>query len=166
MLASTASASAARGETSRAPIPASVPYVVAATRREFVSRASSGWLFQQAETSEDPKITVQLGSPVSGILLLERENNFNSIRYLTDLACQKYRLAEVLTVAVEKSGDQFIASEPRRGWFGYGDSEERAVGSFASSLVEELEGLTAREGQLSEHLREELGQLQSVVISR
>ncbi len=148
----------------------SVPFVVSGANvaaGKVTSVASSGWSFQQGETPRrsDPfDLSVYVGSPVSGVLIVEHPNDVNSIRYLTDLGCQNYRLAEVLTVAIEKSGDQFIAREPRRGWYGYGDSEERAIGSFASSLVEELEGLGAREDQLSQHLREELGQLRSVVI--
>src|SRR4029077_16811236 len=68
---------------------------------------------------------------------------------------QNYRLGEVLTVAVERSGDQFIASELRRGGLRYGDSKDHAIGTVASGLVEELEVLSTREGQLSQHLREE-----------
>ncbi len=150
-------------------ISVSVPFVVSGANvrdGSFTSVASSGWSFQEAETpSGPPNFDFYVGSPVSGTLIVEQPNDLNSICYLTDINCQ-YRLAEVLAVAVEKQGDQFIASEQRRGWFGYGDSEERAIASFASSLVEELEGLSAREGQLSRHLEDELSQLRSVVVPR
>lgn len=149
----------------------SVPFVSGANFREadFTSVAQSGWVFQLAETSAKPgnfDLCVYTGSPVAGVLVVERQDDLSSIQYLTNLGCTKYTLAEVLTVAVEKSGDQFIASEPRRGWYGYGDSEVEAIGSFASGLVEELESLTAREDRLNQHLRDELGQLRSVVIPR
>jgi len=147
----------------------SLPFVVSGanvSEGSFTSVASSGWSFQQAETPAWSTFDFYVGSPVSGTWIVEQLNDLDSIWYLTDLDSQNYRLGEVLTVAVEKSGDQFIASEPRRGWFGYGDSEDRAIGNFASGLVEELEGLSAREGQLSQHLREELAQLRSVVIPR
>ncbi len=152
----------------------SLPFVVSganvreanASEGYFTSVASSGWSFQQAETPAWSTFDFYVGSPVSGTWIVEQPNDLASLWYLTDLDSQDYRLGKVLTVTVQKSGDQFIASEPRRGWFGYGDSEGRAIGNFASGLVEELEGLSAREGQLSQHLRDELAQLRSVVIPR
>ena len=166
MLASTAQIESAANYRTRAS--ASVPYVAAATlgRGKFTSAASSDWLFQQAETSGAPKITVCVGSPVSGVLLVERENNLRSIQYLTDLGNEKYSLTDVLTVAVEKDGDQFVVTEPRRGWYGYGDSEEQAVARFASRIVEDLEVLTERQDRLSDSLLRELSQLKQAVVPR
>lgn len=146
-----------------------VPFVVSgASVRDarFVS-VSSGWLFQEAETPAGSTLDFFVGSPVSGTLIVEQPNDVNSIFYLTSLDSQKYRLAGVLTVFVEKSGDQqYIASEPQRGWFGYGDTEEYAVGQFAAALVEELEILSEREDHLSVHLQSELAQLRQIVLPK
>jgi len=150
----------------------SLPFVVGASQAAnnlFTAVASSDWAFQQTANSGDSglfNLSVYIGSPVEGVLVIERPEAFKSVQYLTDLGSARYSLAEVLTVAVTKADGQFIASEPHRGWYGYGDSEDFAIGSFASSLVEELEGLSEREAQLSDRLRERLGQLRSVVIPK
>ena len=144
-----------------------VPFVAGTKGGSFTSVASSSWAFQQAETAAKTGtfyLRAYVGCPVAGVLLVEHHNESKSIGYLTDLGNEKYKLAEVLTVAVEKAGDQFVATEPRRGWYGYGNTEEQAIGRFGSSLVEELEVLTERENRLSAPLRDELAQLRQVVV--
>jgi len=156
-----------RGDTrnERVRISHSIPFVVSNARVEFASSASTDWSFLQAET---PGLAVDfyVSCPVSGTLIVEQPNNRTSICYLTSLDSPKYRLAEVLPVAIEKEDDQFIASEPRRGWYGYGESEALAIANFASGLVEELEGLTEQEGNLSPYLLDQLLQIRNVVIVR
>jgi hypothetical protein len=144
---------------------APVPYVRVANlgHENFQSAASSDWLYQQADTAA-PTITVQMGCPVSGILLVEAESQLPSVRYLTDIGDVKYRLAEVLTVAVENAENQFVAVEPKHGWFGYGESEEKALRQFSSALVEQLEILKERQDELSDSLRSELAQLSQLVV--
>jgi hypothetical protein len=151
----------------RSRVSVSVPFVAGSKGGSFTSVASSSWAFQQAETAVKSGtfyLCAYVGSPVAGVLVVKHRDDSKSIGYLTDLGNEKYGLAEVLTVAVEKSGDQFVATEPRRGWYGYGNTEEQAIGRFASSLVEELEVLTERENRLSAPLRDELAQLKQVVV--
>jgi hypothetical protein len=158
---------AAIAETSVHKNPAAVPYVqVAAGWKDerFLSATSSNWVYQQADTQSAPSVTVQMGCAVSGVVLVENGERFPSVRYLTDLGDVQYRLAEVLTVAVENTDDQFVVVEPKRGWFGYGDSEDKALCQFSASLVEQLQILSERQNELSDSLRGELAQLQQVVI--
>jgi hypothetical protein len=105
-----------------------------------------------------------MGCAVSGVLLVEFDNQLPSVRYLTDIGDVKYKLAEVLTVAVENVDNQFVALEPKHGWFGYGDSEEKALRQFSSSLVEQLEILKDRQNELSDSMRGELALLEELVI--
>lgn len=142
-----------------------MPYVAAGnSSATFLSKACSGWLFEQTETGGAPQFILFTGCPVSGVLLVEDEKKFRSVQYLTDLGSENYSLGEILTVGIEKDGDQFIVIEPQRGWYGYGSSEVEAVGRFASSLVEEFEGLSKREQYLSEPMLRELAQLRKVVV--
>jgi hypothetical protein len=145
---------------------APVPYLrVANVKHEnFQSVASSDWLYQQADTAALPTMTVQMGCPVSGVLLVEAKNQLPSVRFLTDIGDVKYKLAEVLTVAIENADDQFVAVEPKNGWFGYGESEEKALRQFSCALVEQLEILRERQHELSDALHSELAQLQQLVI--
>jgi len=149
---------------------ASVPYVRVANlgHDNFQSGASSNWRYQQADTAAQPQpnITVYLGCPVSGILLVESENHLNSVRYLTDIGDVKYRLTEVLAVSVEKDDNQYIAVEPRHGWYGYGNSEDEALRRFSSAIVEQLEILEERKNELSDSMHGELAQLKQIVAPR
>jgi hypothetical protein len=150
--------------------PISVPFVASANiGASLTAVAETTWFFQQAQNSVGPSgnmdIALFVGSPVSGFLVLERENENKSIRYLTDLGNEKYSLAEVLTVAVEKDkeANEFVVSDPQRGWSGYGDTVPEAIRQFASRIVGDLEVLSAREGKLGDALSRELAQLRQVI---
>jgi hypothetical protein len=143
---------------------AGVSYVMASVgKADFVGK--SGWLFQQVETGKF-EFVLMTGCQAAGYLLVESENNVKSIQFLTDLGNERYALADILTVAVEEDEGQFIATEPRRGWYGYGASQDEAVKHFTSALVEDFEVLSEREDRLSPSLRNDLAQLRKVVVPR
>lgn len=141
---------------------AGVSYVTASIgRADFVGK--SGWLFQQVESGQ---FILMTGCQATGYLVVESPTNVKSIQFLTDLGNERYTLADILTVAVEDDHGQYIATEPRHGWYGYGTSQDEAVKHFASALVEEYEVLSEREAQLSPSLRNDLAQLRKVVVPR
>jgi hypothetical protein len=143
---------------------AGVSYVTASIgRADFVGK--SGWLFQQVE-SGNFEFILMTGCQATGYLVVESPSNVKSIQFLTDLGSERYALADILTVAVEDDHGQYIATEPRHGWYGYGASQDEAVKHFASALVEEYEVLSEREDQLSPSLRNDLAQLRKVVVPR
>lgn len=134
---------------------------------KFYSVARSGWAFQTLDTTLGPEgfsLCVYAGNPVSSALIVENRNESKSVYYLSDLGDERYRLSEVLTVAVEESDKQFIAMEPRRDWFGYGQTPDEAIQNLSSAIVEELEVLSEREAQLGPSLHDALAQLRQVVI--
>ena len=89
-----------------------------------------------------------------------------STQRVTDLATKRYRLSEPLTISVQKSGDQYVATDANHGWYGYGETKGDAIGRFASGIVERLEGLKEREGELGDSMHSELKLLERIVVHR
>ena len=137
----------------------------------FDSISCSGWYFQNSITCTRDAgyaMVVYEGSPESGVKVTPEEASHSSLRFVADLVSEKYTLSRMLAILVKESDGQFIASDPdpSHDWFGYGASEEEAVRRFMNRLVEDLEGLSAREARLSEQLHSELAQLRMLVVPR
>jgi hypothetical protein len=68
-----------------------------------------------------------------------------------------------LSVTIEKVGDEYVASEPRTGMYGEGDTQAQAIASLQRSLRDLRDTLRGREGHLAPDLVAELEYLDRIL---
>lgn len=68
-----------------------------------------------------------------------------------------------LSVAIEQVDDEFVASEPRTGMYGEGDTAALAIASLVQSLHDLRDTLRGREGHLAPDLVAELEYLDRIL---